>query len=221
MGRINTNLSLALILMMVAVTCFSVETVYAQSTKPSPPQFTAKLVHATYNLSATHQVDNSSIEFKIKNQPFTASSTVNAIYYLIQIRNPTGNWSPIYGTDTYHIQSNGTYTILNFPISFPNLLPSNMRNATSVDFQLQAQTGYYTQKYIQGQMPNAPLKTSGYWETNFNPAEKSDWSKTQTVSLTSSNTVPEFPATITITFLLVTAFAAAVVLRKIADNRVS
>ena len=194
MGRINTNLSLALILMMVAVTCFSVETAYAQSTKPSPPQFSARLVHSTYNLSATHQVDNSSIEFKIKNQPFTASSSVNAIYYLIQIRDPTGNWSPIYGTDTYHIQSNGTYTILNFPISFPNLLPSNMRNATSVDFQLQAQTGYYTQKYIQGQMPNAPLKTSGYWETNFNPAEKSDWSKTQTVSLTTSNTVPEFPS---------------------------
>jgi hypothetical protein len=189
------------------------ERVCAQSAKPLPPQFTAVLVHATYNVSATNQIDNSSIEFKIKNQPFTISSTVNAIYYLIQIRNPDGNWSPIYSTATYHIQSNGTYTTLNFPLSAPNLLPPNMRNATSVDFQLQAQTGYYSQKYIQGQMSDTPIKTSGYWEINFDPAEKSDWSNTQTVNLIqTSTTVPELPA-LTILPLLLSGFSVAVIVR--------
>ncbi len=194
MGTVSKNLSLALILTMVTTACYPVMAAEAQSGKPSPPQFTARLVHSTYNISATQQVDNSSIEFKIKNQPFTASSTVNAIYYLVRVRIPTaGVWSELESTATYHIQSNGTYTILNLPISSPTLLPPPLRNASSVDFQLQAQTGYYSEKYIQGQMPGAPLKTSGYWETSFTPAEKSEWSNTQTVSLTASNMVPEFP----------------------------
>ena len=182
---------LALTVILLNLLCLGV--VFAQSYKPAPPQFTIRLVHATYNTSATHQVDNSSIEFKITNQRFTPSGTVNAIYYLLRVKIPSvGVWSELHSTNTYHIQSNGTYTILNLPISSPNLLPPSFWNASSVDFQLQAQTGYYSEKYMQGQMPGAPLNTTGYWETSFNPADKSDWSNTQTVSLTESDTVPEF-----------------------------
>jgi hypothetical protein len=215
MGRIRASQSLVLIIILTISLLSMIGAAFAQSGKPSPPQFTARLIHATYNISATLQVDNSSIEFKIKSQPFTASSTINSIYYLIQIRNPTGNWSPIYSTATYHIQSNGTYTILNFPINSPTLLPPNMQNATAADFQLQAQTGYYSQKYIQGQMPDTPIKTNGYWETNFNPVEKSDWSNTQTVSLLENNAVPEFSTLILmIVFLTATALTLLVYFKK-------
>lgn len=201
--KIPKSLALLAILIIALSNMIIAETAYAQSTKPSPPEFTVRLVHASYSVvdrqtGVSRQIDNSSIEFKIKNQPFAVSSTVNAIYYLVQVRNPaTGYWSPIYSTATYHIQSNTTYTILTMPISLPNLLPPPLRNATSVDFQLQAQTGYYSQTYKQGQMPNAPIQTNGYWETNFNPAEKSDWSTTQTVNLdetaASPNPIPTAP----------------------------
>jgi hypothetical protein len=71
----------------------SAETAYAQSTKPSAPEFTVRLIHASYNVvnpqtGVSRQIDNSSIEFKIKNQSFTATCTVNAIYYLNTIQRP-------------------------------------------------------------------------------------------------------------------------------------
>ncbi len=215
------GLSLLLVLTVILSSLLCFGAVFAQSGKPSPPQFIVSLIHATYNTSATHQVDNSSIEFKITNQPFTVSSAVNAIYYLVRVRIPTmGVWSELQSTATYHIQSNGTYTILNLPISSPNLLPPPLWNASSIDFQLQAQTGYYSEKYIQGQMPGAPLNTSGYWETSFNPAEKSDWSNTQTLSLIASDMVPEFPWLIIIPLFAIMLISAFLVRYRRSGKRI-
>jgi hypothetical protein len=152
---------------------------HAQSNKPSPPVFNTRVV---YNLS---------IEFNITNQPFTNSSTVNAISYIVRAINPNTGFSLQYPNNDF--QSNGSHTILTMPMS---MLSLTMPNASSVDFQMQAQTGYYSRIYKQGQMPEATFATEGYWEDNFNPAEKSDWSQTQTVDLTagasSTPTTPEF-----------------------------
>ena len=119
------SLALFTILIIALSNMIIAETAYAQSTKPSAPEFTVRLIHASYNVvnpqtGVSRQIDNSSIEFKIKSQSFTATSTVNAIYYLIRFRDPaTDRWAPIYSTDTYHIQSNTTYTILTMTINNP------------------------------------------------------------------------------------------------------
>lgn len=226
MGRRGKYLIFFLVLFLCLSSLCLVGAAFAQPIKPSPPEFTVRYVHATYNTvnpqtGATRQFDNSSIEFRIKNQPFIVTSTVNAIYYLVRFRDPaTGFWPELHSTATYHIQSNGTYTILTIPISLPNLLPPPVQNASSIDFQLQAQTGYYSQSYQQGQMPGAPLHTDGYWEIRFNPAEKSDWSSTQTVNLdetaTSSNpgpTAPEF-SWLAVLLLFLSLLSAALVLLR-------
>jgi hypothetical protein len=60
----------------------------------------------------------------------------------------------------------------------------------------------------------------GYSEITFNPAETSEWSNTQTINLnqtaspTPTPTVPEFPATLAITFLVMSTLAVAVVFRR-------
>ena len=50
------------------------ESVYAQSTKPSPPEFTL------------HTPNDSTIQLIIKNQVFTNSESVNAIMYNYKVK---------------------------------------------------------------------------------------------------------------------------------------
>jgi hypothetical protein len=152
----KTSLSLA-VLTSILVTIFLVEpmteSVYAQSSKPSPPVF------------STRVVPNFSIEFNITNQPFTNSSSVNAISYTVRAIDPDTGLSVQYPGD--NLKPNGTYTILTMPMS---MLSLTMPNASSVNFQMQAQTGYYSRIYKQGQMQEALFPTQGYWEYNFFPA---------------------------------------------------
>jgi hypothetical protein len=201
----KTSLSLAIIgslLVIIFLVEPVAESVYAQSAKPSPPVFSTRVVYTGSIV----------IEFKITNQPFTNSSTVNAISYPVRARDPSkGIWVQTYADSNYDLQSNGTYTTLLMP------LPHSLQNASSVDLQMQAQTGYYSRIYKQGQMPEAPFPTDGYWEDNFNPAEKSDWSNTQAVNLnqaatTSPTQVPEF-SWLAILPLLLSIFSVVVVLR--------
>ena len=75
-----------------------------------------------------------------------------------------------------------------------------LNNSTLLDFQVQAQTGYYAVTQKPGYMPGMPPIGSGdgYSEITFNPAETSEWSNTQTVNLNQTSTtsptpsVPEF-----------------------------
>jgi hypothetical protein len=65
-----------------------------------------------------------------------------------------------------------------------------LTNSALLDFQVQAQTGYYLRRYVEGQMPDTPLHTNGYWEITFNKSEVSDWSSTQTVTNPLSSNLP-------------------------------
>ncbi|MCW4029421.1 MAG: hypothetical protein NWE92_07225 [Candidatus Bathyarchaeota archaeon] len=129
---------------------------------PIWPEFTATFKRASYDIvnyttGETQQVDNSTIEFKITNQPLTGSLT--SIYYLLRMAEP--DYTCDYYTDsTCKRQSNTTYTILTFPLY--DLLPSHLRNATSLKFQIQA-------------------------DTNLG---KSEWSPIQTVYLTETPSPP-------------------------------
>ena len=131
-------------------------------TWPISPEFTASYNPSSYNVTnwktgELQQVDNSSIEFKVTNQPLTGVLT--SIHYLVRMFDTSiGAWVEMYTAATYCIQSNADYTILTLPISQPNLLPPSMQNVTCIDFQLQAITNL----------------------------GKSDWSPTQTVYLTAT-----------------------------------
>ena len=136
-------------------------------TWPISPEFTATLNRSNYNVTnyltgeILQQVDNSSIDFQVKNQPLTGALT--SIYYLVRIYDPsTGYTCDMYTDGTYRIQSNTTYTHLWLMIGQPYWLPPDLRNATSIDFQIQAQTNL----------------------------GKSDWSPIQTVYLTATPSPP-------------------------------
>jgi hypothetical protein len=58
MGKISKSLSLAIVIVIVFSSYTMAESVYAQSTKPSPPEFTAQAPN------------ESTIELVIKNQAF-------------------------------------------------------------------------------------------------------------------------------------------------------
>ena len=93
------------------------------------------------------------------------------------------------------MQSDSEATIITIKTPYPSdypFDPSMKKFLTSslIDFQVQAKTGYYLHKYVQGQMPGTSIQTDGYWETTFNIRETSDWSNTQTLTISSASVSP-------------------------------
>jgi hypothetical protein len=190
---------------------------YAQSTKPSAPQFTIKVI------------SEGNLQLVIENQHFTSSSSVNAIEYYYRVKDHYSQQWMRNGGDG-QLQSGSKTTVIEIFLS--PFLQSFLNNSTVLDFQVQAKTGYYfvTQKpgYIPGIPPVGP--GNGYTEITFNESETSDWSNIQTITLSanvhlspspSPNTsasptpsVPEFPETLAITFLAIMALVVAVVFRR-------
>ena len=199
-----------LIIAVSAVMSLSQSITYAQSTtKPSAPQFTIQVM------------SGSSLQLVIENQDFTSSSSVNAIIYYYRVKDHYGDQWMI--DRNGQLQSDSKTTVLTIP-SYPSQYlfghPSHpLSNVTVLDFQLQAETGFYLEKYVQGQMPGAPLETDGYWETTFNKSETSDWSSTQTVNLSEYAAIPEFPSWTILLTTLVAGVAVAMVYRRRLSQR--
>jgi hypothetical protein len=188
------------------------ESVYAQSTKPSPPKFTIQIPN------------NSTIQLVVENQAFTNSSSVNSIVYFFKVKDHNSDlWLD---SGNYILQSNSTTTVISSSQQLgPSLLGSILsspllNNSTLLDFQVQAKTGYYAITQKPGYMPSMPHLGSGdgYSEITFNPTETSEWSNTQTVNLNQTSTtsttpsVPEF-SWLAIFPLLLSVFFYAVILR--------
>ena len=178
MDKISKSLSLTLIIIVALSNLAIAGTVCAQSTKPSVPQFIVKLQN------------NSTIQLVIENQPFTNSSSVNSLLYQFRVKDHySDKWVIAKSID--HLQSSSTYTELTIPLEHPLLPPP--ANYTMLDFQLQAITGFYSITQKPGYIPGAPTQAQsgdGYEEITFNPAESSDWSKTQTVNLNETSPSP-------------------------------
>ena len=193
-----------LIIAISAVMSLSQSVTFAQSTtKPSAPQFTIQVI------------SGSSLQLVIENQDFISSSSVNAIIYYYRVKDHYGDQWMI--DRNGQLQSDSNTTVLTIP-SYPSEYlfghPSHpLSNVSVLDFQLQAETGYYLENYVEGQMPGALLETDGYWETTFNKSETSDWSSTQTVNLSEYTTIPEFPSW-TILPLLVVATLVGIIIRN-------
>jgi hypothetical protein len=138
---------------------------FAQSTKPSPPEFTAQAPN------------ESTIELVIKNQAFTSSESVNSIIYYYQVKDHNSEY-PWIRSGNYQLQSDSETTIITIKTPYPSDYPfvSPMQrfvNGSLIDFQVQAVTGYYR-----------VVPISGGATIYFNASETSDWSNTQTVNLT-------------------------------------
>jgi hypothetical protein len=249
MGTIGKTsaLILTLIVAMSCLTLLTVKPVNAQTIpKPSVPEFSLKYVKASYikvdqYTGASKEVDNSTIEVTIKNQPFspqfyTSANTNTSLFYNIQVKGHyADNWTEVYnsynysyplGTTVYTfydypVQSNSEYTTLSLPANYP----ANSK----VDFRLQAIIANETEILIPNFLPDNGQRyhpPSDYtqevvWTTVF----PSDWSNIETLNLadgsvsttssapTSTPTVPEFPA-LAIFPLFVIVLSVAVILRQ-------
>jgi len=157
----------------------------AQSTKPLPPQFTIQMPNSN------------TIQLVVENQAFTNSSSVNSIVYYYRVKDHNSQiWIKC---GNFILQSNSETTIISIPPLpgmplYGSILTSPLlNNSLLIDFQVQAVTGYYLQRYVEGQMPGAPIHTNGYCETTFNDLETSDWSSTQTITNPVSSSLPSSP----------------------------
>lgn len=211
MGCVSKGFSLLLVVVLAFSSLVVVESVFAQSIpKPSTPEFSLKYIDLSYDVPPTYgvdqftgktvitqqgyHVDNQSIAFKIKNQPFTShndSSGNNiSLYYNFKFKGHFGTeWSHYpfndngQGTRRYFSTffvliyqspklpaSNSEYTniVLGLPFLFGVANPSV---GSQVDFQVQALIGH--------------IDYAGDGFYSFT-GQSSDWSNTQTITISSS-----------------------------------
>jgi hypothetical protein len=235
---------LTLIIAMSCLTLITVGFANAQSvTKPSIPQFTLSFVNASYSKGSDF-FQNEVIDISIVNQPFTSYYVVNNsvdLYYKISwnTSSTTTGLSQFWGfNNTVWLASNcrrdpengtllnpnakTTDITLNFvtnnysvPLGLSPPLP-DIPVGGQADFQVQASIGYYSGAVWYG---------NSWFGWSSSDLNSSDWSPIQTITIPESNasptqsptptsSVPEFPATIVLTFLVLTVLAVAVVSRR-------
>jgi hypothetical protein len=193
----SKSATMLLIAFLAASSLIMVVTVHAPSTKPSPPKFTIQILN------------NSTIQLVIENQAFTRSSSVNSIVYYYRVKDHYSDRWILDGN--YYLQSDSKTTLITIPpvpadSLFPSIISSTLlNNSTFLEFQAQAQTGYYAVTNVSGPPPLiSPAPQQWHTEITFNKSETSDWSNILTVDLneeivvtpTPASTVPAFPATL-------------------------
>lgn len=204
----NKRFAILLILILTASSPIVVKPAYSSITKPSVPEFTLEYVDHSYYVPPTYgidqftgksiiteegyHVDNRTIEFTIKNQPFTsyvdASGNNINLYYKFRYKGPYGNdWS--YYPDSSHTYvywgysgydpfpdtsaSNSDYTVIAVNLraltSYPPGTPE-IPIGGQVEFQVQAIIGYVEHSST-GMLAGSFVGFVG---------ERSDWSETVT-----------------------------------------
>jgi len=184
----------------------------------SVPEFTLKYIDKSYDVPPTYgidqytgekvitnpgyHVDNRTVEFTIKNQPFTpytdASGNEISLYYNFRFKGPYGDdWSYYPNTDrSYGLYtgffpdtsaSKSDYTVITVPLHALTSYPEGTKISTgsNVEFQVQAIIGYIE------------VNHTGMLAGNFYgfTGERSDWSNTQTILIGESQTPTPSPAT--------------------------
>ncbi len=212
---------------------------------PTVPQFTLNFVQSAYNkivtdpytgVNTTQQVNNSTIEVIIKNQPFSPyyyswtymSSTVNrstSLWYDVQAKGHySQDWTEVYLTNYYPAQSNSSdYTTLSLPQNLTSgqqvdsviILPAYYPAGGQVDFRVRAIIGGYFPPVLSSDTDLA---------LNF-ISKNSSWSNTQTITIPASSataspsptpTVPELTYCIlSIAVIFGTITSIALVFKKV------
>jgi hypothetical protein len=203
-----------LLLVLVLTTSGLVQIMLAHGAIPksSVPEFTVKFVDRSYDVSPSYSIDpytgknvtnagyhveNRTIEVTIKNQPFTSyiDNSTGApwnitLFYNVRLRGYyTDNWTDVYNPGLgYPAQSNSDPTVLSYSLD-ENVYPlwGNLQQGGKMDFQVQALTGYVHRSYN----PNA-TNLLFMWPWIFT-GETSDWSSTQTITISESQTPSSSP----------------------------
>ena len=214
MVTVGKSLSLLIVVILAVSSLILVESASAQSIpKPSVPEFTVKYVDRSYDTPPTYgidqytgktvitkaseHIDNRTIEITIKNQPFTpftdeSSGKFINLYYNVQHKGSFGQeWTWLFGvermesfgsTDPYSTwgypsqDSASQYTIVSYT------LPWNIPSEGQMDFQVEALTGY-VDKSIDSDRSHITFAVYNY--TFY--GEESDWSNTQTITLSAAS----------------------------------
>jgi hypothetical protein len=190
--------------------------------QPSTPEFSIRYLKASYNITTnneattTQQIDNSTVELVIKNQPYNYSNgnITYLLYYNVQAKSHfTENWTELYpivnqlsgywGPYSWYIWVAKRTNIYQSP--YPSLQATNSTYTTlslpsknypiNTDFQVKTLIGHNSTYFIP---PNAPwnpeevLKYIGQGITLQGIAydTSSNWSQTQTVSLPVTSPTP-------------------------------
>lgn len=207
------TLPFIVIFILTAASLGILQPAHSQPTNPSVPEFTAKYVDLSYSVPPTYgvsqytgqqivtedgySVDNRSIQFTIKNQPFTPYTDSNGtqinLYYNFRIKGSYGTDWDYYpfaanGVTTSRYggidggnstespadfgQSQGEYTTITFQIPGVYMVPAEAQ----LDVQVQAIIGYME--------PSDYLLAGCVYVFT---GQYGDWSNSQTVMVTSSS----------------------------------
>ena len=217
MGNIGKQFSLLLVVSLAVSSLMMVKSAFAQSnSKPSIPEFTAKLISSPPESQSVNRI----IELSIKNQPCIS-------FYNIRMRVNDANWNFLYpNNNSVPNQSDGEYTILSFRSGYLGVedqyhLGYKVENLTAgdkIDFQVQAMNGSIHRVFN----PNATNQLEMY--PYVFTGETSDWSNTQTITITATSisvspsptpTIPEFFTwTIPLLLTVMVVLAGLLVYRK-------
>ncbi len=190
---------------LVVTSIIIVKPTLAQSIpKPSVPEFTLALVSHPYDVAPTttidpytgksiitqsgYHVENQSIDITIKNQPFTLFSVNGSevdFWYQVQFKGHySTDWQIYYiplpnsiESTTNIPQSNGDYTIISVPTNNDQVNSGSMTDFTQggqVDIQVKALVGSFIL------IPHGLV----YYDYTEFVGEESEWSNTQTITIT-------------------------------------
>jgi hypothetical protein len=146
-----------------------------------------------------YNVQNTSIELIIKNQPLTpyknSNGTTVSLYYIVDWKGPYENdWRT---SLPHYPASDSAYTVLTFGINIPEYANydgeklGNFPIESQLDFQLEALIGYYTEITV----PLFPNDDSSLLTTkDIFHGETSNLSDTQTVTIPETSSISPTPA---------------------------
>jgi len=204
---------------------------------PTVPTLSVKYVPASYSVtttnpytgvSTTSQVDNSTMELTIKNQPFDYPSNYH-LYYDVRFKpHFGGNWTDLYPPGTlfsnsnYSLSlyvserpaSNSVYTAISYSVIGWPTGATGWPSGGQIDFQVAAEIGINSTFYSIQTIGGVPVG-SGQYKPAIAYVSSSDWSSTQTVTIPASSvspsptpTVPELSSSAVILMLIAVLFAS-------------
>jgi hypothetical protein len=198
MSRFQKRFSLAVILALLLSSLIMVESACALASKPSIPEFTVTYVPASYTKTTTNpytgevtneQINNSTIEVKIKNQIFDYSVGDVKYYLFYQIASKghfEDEWSGHYsyesnltfsqGASKYALKQNENSQFTT-AIFLANYYPAQ----SQVDFRVQ--TVVMHDGLVKVYNSDIWIDLSYHLEPGYVYGETGDWSNTQTITI--------------------------------------
>jgi hypothetical protein len=192
------------VLMLTSSVLVATKPTFSDVSTPSVPEFTLKFEAHPYDVPPVYSIDsytgenviteegyhveNKSIVVTIKNQPFNSSfnGTNYYLFYNLRLKGHFGEqwrevyhlWGTLYPDSITSYQTpNSEYTVFSIPAD-------NYPSDGQIDVQVRAYVGHDSQIFV----PGGGLSDHGHYEEGIVLDETSDWSSTQTITLSYPST---------------------------------